>query len=76
LVNSHELEGLAAAESRNRRFSGVQELLNDFREDSSALGVEMNAVYVELPTVDARDLIKALAQDHFPKQVVTVEGCE
>jgi hypothetical protein len=66
LVNSHLPTAIvetrrsdADAESSACGFSGVQEQLNGLGENSSAIGVEMNAVYVELPTVDPRDLIKA-----------------
>jgi hypothetical protein len=51
-------------------------LLNSLGEYAPAVGVEMNAVNVKFPTVGSRDLIEALPQDHFPKEVVTVERPE
>lgn len=51
-------------------------MLNSLGEYATAFGVEMNAVDVKLPSVAARDLIKALPQDHLPNEVVTVERRE
>src|ERR1700677_1263868 len=36
----------------------------------------MNAINMELPTVYSRDLIEALSQNHFPKNIVAVERSE
>ncbi|WP_375487541.1 hypothetical protein, partial [uncultured Mycobacterium sp.] len=47
--------------------------LDSIRKDATACGVEVDAIDVEMPTVDSRDLIETLPQHQFPKQVVAIE---